>query len=46
MPRCTHCGTHVSQRFVNVFGLDGDGVVACPSCSGRSHVAETIRKRC
>ncbi|MGM0448978.1 MULTISPECIES: DUF7563 family protein [Halorubrum] len=45
MPECAHCGAHVSQQFVTVFGLDGGDVVACPACSGRAHIAETIVDR-
>ncbi|WP_449405241.1 DUF7563 family protein [Halorubrum alkaliphilum] len=45
MPECTHCGGHVSQRFVTVFGLDGGDVVACPACSSQANIAETIRNR-
>ncbi len=44
MPECVNCGDHVSVRFATVFGLDGD-VTACPSCSGRSNIADTITKR-
>ena len=45
MPDCSRCGAHVSTRFVRVFGLSENGVVACPSCSGRSHIADTILER-
>lgn len=31
MANCQNCGSHVSNDFVRVFGIDGD-VHGCPSC--------------
>ncbi|WP_425433497.1 DUF7563 family protein [Halorubrum ezzemoulense] len=45
MPECAHCGAHVSQQFVTVFGLDGGDVVACPACSNKANIAETVLSR-
>ncbi|MFW5956150.1 MAG: DUF7563 family protein [Halorhabdus sp.] len=45
MPECAHCGEHVSQRFVTVFGLDSGEVVACPACSSQANIAETVLDR-
>jgi NAD-dependent SIR2 family protein deacetylase len=34
MPRCTHCGSHVSEDWKRVMGVEGD-VVVCPHCEDR-----------
>jgi hypothetical protein len=45
MPTCTHCGAHVSQRFVTVFG-DGRGDVrACPNCTAKDRIVKEMHAR-
>lgn len=36
MPKCQGCGSHVSQKFVRVFGVDGE-VQGCQECQGQSN---------
>ncbi|MFW5918522.1 MAG: DUF7563 family protein [Haloferacaceae archaeon] len=31
MPKCGNCGSHVSDDYVRVLGVDGE-VGGCPSC--------------
>ena len=31
MPSCEHCGEHLSERYVAVFGAE-DGAVRCHNC--------------
>jgi hypothetical protein len=45
MPKCDHCGTHVSDQFVRVFGDEFGQVHACPNCSANAGIAEVARQR-
>ena len=45
MPKCDHCGAHVSERFARVFADKGGEVHACPTCSANSGIAEVSRER-
>ncbi|MFD1515734.1 DUF7563 family protein [Halomarina rubra] len=45
MAHCTHCGGHISQRFLTVFGDGEDRVFACPSCSANAGIAEVAKER-
>ncbi|ELZ41598.1 hypothetical protein C463_12992 [Halorubrum californiense DSM 19288] len=45
MPSCEHCGTHVSERFVQVFGDKRGRVHACPNCSANAGIAEVAKER-
>jgi hypothetical protein len=44
MASCDHCGGHVSERFVRVFGESGT-VHACPACSANAGIAEVAKER-
>lgn len=44
MATCDHCGGHVSERFVRVFGESGT-VHACPACSANAGIAEVAKER-
>jgi hypothetical protein len=45
MPRCDHCGSHVSERFARVFADEMDRILACPNCSANAGIAEAARRR-
>ncbi|SHH12977.1 hypothetical protein SAMN05443636_1888 [Halobaculum gomorrense] len=45
MPRCDHCGSHVSDRFARVFSDERGNLNACPSCSANAGIAEAARER-
>lgn len=45
MPRCDHCGAHVSDRFARVFADEDGRLNACPSCSPNAGIAESSRER-
>lgn len=45
MPRCNHCGAHVSERFARVFGDENGTLRACLSCSANAGIAEVARER-
>ncbi|WP_433628903.1 DUF7563 family protein [Halomicrococcus sp. NG-SE-24] len=45
MANCKHCGAHVSDRFVRVFGDEMGRVHACPACSANAGIAEVARQR-
>lgn len=45
MAVCTHCGSHVSERFVQVFGDERGHVYACPDCATNVGIAETTKRR-
>jgi predicted RNA-binding Zn-ribbon protein involved in translation (DUF1610 family) len=45
MAACTHCGSHVSERFVHVFGDERGRVFACPDCAANVGIAETTKRR-
>ena len=45
MPECTHCGSHVSERFARVFADDRGEVHACTACSANAGIAEVSRER-
>ncbi|WP_438267628.1 DUF7563 family protein [Halorussus aquaticus] len=45
MPKCDHCGAHVSERFERVFADEDGRVHACVSCSANAGIAEVARQR-
>jgi len=45
MPRCDHCGSHVSDRFARVFADEHGDLNACPECSANAGIAEVSRER-
>ncbi|WP_438267134.1 DUF7563 family protein [Haladaptatus salinisoli] len=47
MPRCENCETHVTPRFIRVFGDEDGEVFACPQCSTGSELfsGETVRSK-
>ena len=45
MPKCDHCGSHVSDRFARVFANADGEVHACISCSANAGIAEVSRDR-
>ncbi len=45
MPRCDHCGSHVSDRFARVFTDEYGDLNACPNCSANAGIAEVSRER-
>lgn len=45
MPRCDHCGMHVSDRFARVFADEADRLYACPNCSANAGIAEVVLQR-
>ncbi|WP_449405099.1 DUF7563 family protein [Halorussus amylolyticus] len=45
MPKCDHCGAHVSERFARVFADANGHVRACPGCSANAGIAEAARQR-
>jgi hypothetical protein len=45
MPKCDHCGAHVSDRFARVFADERDRIAACPNCSANAGIAEASRER-
>lgn len=45
MPRCDHCGSHVSDRFARVFADENGDLNACPECSANAGIAEVARER-
>ena len=45
MPRCDHCGSHVSDRFARVFADEHGDLNACPDCSANAGIAEVSRER-
>lgn len=45
MPKCDHCGAHVSERFARVFADERGQLLACPSCSANAGIAEVSRQR-
>jgi len=45
MPRCDHCGSHVSERFERVFADESGRLMACPACSANAGIAEVARDR-
>ncbi|PSP44510.1 MAG: hypothetical protein BRD21_10820 [Halobacteriales archaeon SW_8_66_22] len=45
MPRCDHCGAHVSDRFARVFADKVGRIRACPSCSANAGIAEVAKER-
>jgi hypothetical protein len=45
MPKCDHCGAHVSDQFARVFGDEHGRVHACPGCSANAGIAEVARER-
>lgn len=40
MPECQHCGSHVSNDFVRVFGNSNGVVHGCIECGTKSRMAE------
>jgi len=45
MPKCNHCGAHVSDQFARVFADELGDVRACPNCSANAGIAEVSRER-
>ena len=45
MPKCNHCGAHVSEQFARVFADENGRVRACPDCSANAGIAEVARQR-
>lgn len=45
MPECSHCGGHVSDRFLRVFADESGRLLACPGCSANAGIAEVTRER-
>ncbi|WP_168927074.1 DUF7563 family protein [Natronorubrum aibiense] len=45
MPKCDHCGAHVSERFARVFADQNGEVRACVSCSANAGIAEAAKER-
>jgi len=45
MPRCTHCGGHVSAEFARVFSDASGEVHACNGCSANVGIAEVALER-
>jgi len=49
MPRCQHCGSHVSHHYARVYEVDGS-VRCCPHCrdrirrNGRVHESRGARR--
>lgn len=34
MPKCQHCGSHISEDWKRVMGVEGE-VIVCPHCEDR-----------
>jgi hypothetical protein len=45
MPKCDHCGGHVSEQFARVFANEHGQLLACPGCSANAGIAEVARRR-
>jgi DNA-directed RNA polymerase subunit RPC12/RpoP len=45
MPRCDHCGAHVSDQFARVFADENGRLLACPNCAANVGIAEVSRNR-
>jgi hypothetical protein len=45
MPKCDHCGAHVSERFARVFADEYGHIRACPACSANAGIAEVAKER-
>ncbi len=45
MPKCDHCGAHVSERFARVFADEHGEIHACVSCSANAGIAEAAKER-
>lgn len=43
MPNCENCGSHVSHRFVRVFGSNGT-VEACTTCGPNEGHSRRLRR--
>jgi hypothetical protein len=45
MPTCNNCGSHVTQRYVDVFSTDGEGVECCPNCPDMVRDGSEVHQR-
>ncbi|QLG49750.1 DUF7563 family protein [Natrinema halophilum] len=45
MPKCDHCGAHVSEQFARVFADKHGKIHACISCSANAGIAEAAKER-